>query len=419
VSATDDELEPLEEPALPACSAPLWRNRDYLLLAGGQAVSALGSNVSLLAFPLLVLGLTGSPAQAGFVAALRALPYFLFVLPACALVDRWDRKRVMILCDSGRALSLGGIPLALALGHLTMAQVYATALVEGTLYVFFDLAEAACLPRVVAREQLAAASAQSAATGGAAALIGPPLGGVLYGLGRAAPFLADAVSYVASALSLRFVRTAFQGERSAGPRALRAEIAEGLRWLWRQPLLRTLAFLTGGINGAFPDAGTLILIVLTRQRHATPAATGLVLAVGSVGYIVGSLLAPLVRRRLQVGRLILATFWLFALLWPLYAVSSSLTMLAAVAAGLSLLDPIYDITQFSYRLARIPDALQGRVNSAYRLVALATPPLGLALAGALLQAIGATGTILAFGAYLLALAVAASLNRHVRTATER
>jgi hypothetical protein len=142
-----------------------------------------------------------------------------------------------------------------------------------------------------------------------------------------------------------------------------------------------------------------------------------VLAVGSAGYIVGSVLAPLVRQRLRVGHLIMGTFGLFALVWPLYAVSSGLVGLTAVAAGLSLLDPIYDITQFSYRIARIPDALQGRVNSAYRLIALATPPLGLALAGAMLQAIGARGTILAFGAYLLALAAAASVNRHVRTAT--
>jgi MFS family permease len=235
------------------------------LLASGQTLSALGSNVSQLAFPLLVLGLTGSPAQAGFVAALRALPYVLFVLPAGALVDRWDRKRTMILCDAGRALILGSIPVALALGRLMLAQLYLTSLVEGTLYVVFDLAEAASLPRVVEREQLSAASAQSAVTGGAAALLGPPLGGMLFGLGRTVPFLADVASYLVSVLSLCGVRTEFQGQRSMARRALRTEVAEGLAWLWRQPLLRTLAFLTGGINFVFPDTGTLILIVLTRQ----------------------------------------------------------------------------------------------------------------------------------------------------------
>src|SRR6266496_4543766 len=138
---------------------PLWRNRDFLLLISGQAVSSVGSQVSLVAFPLLILALTNSPAQTGLMTALRGLPFALFCLPAGALIDRWDRKCVMILCDIGRALALGSIPLAFALGHLTLAQLYIVSLIEGTLFVFFSLAEAACLPRVVAKEQIPAATA--------------------------------------------------------------------------------------------------------------------------------------------------------------------------------------------------------------------------------------------------------------------
>src|SRR5947209_7686412 len=102
----------------------LWRNHDFLLLWGGQVVSATGSQVSLLAFPWLILAISGSPAQAGLIAAIRSIPYILFGLPAGALVDRWNRKRVMILCDTGRALALGSIPIAFALGHLTTLQLY-------------------------------------------------------------------------------------------------------------------------------------------------------------------------------------------------------------------------------------------------------------------------------------------------------
>src|SRR5215470_19329598 len=116
----------------------LWRNRDYVLLWSGQMVSSIGTQVSMLAFPLLVLAITHSPAQAGIVAALRGLPYALFILPAGALIDRWDRKRVMILCDTGRALALGSIPLALALGQLTLVQLYLVSLIEGTLFIFFS-----------------------------------------------------------------------------------------------------------------------------------------------------------------------------------------------------------------------------------------------------------------------------------------
>src|SRR5262245_19027721 len=123
----------------------LWRNRDFVLLWSGQAISAAGTEVALLAYPLLVLVLTRSPAQAGIVGALRTLPYVVLCLPVGALVDRWDRRRVMIVCDSGSALAVGSVPLALALGRLTLAQLYVVALVEGTLYVFFNLANTACL----------------------------------------------------------------------------------------------------------------------------------------------------------------------------------------------------------------------------------------------------------------------------------
>src|SRR5437588_9580179 len=202
----------------------LWRNRDYMLLWSGQIVSNVGSMVSQLAFPLLILALTGSPAQAGLAGALRALPYLIFSLPAGALIDRWDRRRVMIICDTGRALSLASIPFALAIGQLTVLQLLIVSAIEGTLYAFFNTAEAACLPRVVAKEQLPAATAQNMATDGINALIGPPLGGALYALGSMLPFLADAISYFASVISLFFIKANFQELRVAARRKLWVEI---------------------------------------------------------------------------------------------------------------------------------------------------------------------------------------------------
>src|SRR5215467_12536324 len=138
----------------------LWRNRDYLLLWSGQALSDIGGAVSELAFPLLVLAVTHSPAEAGFVAALRALPAMLFSLLAGVLVDRWDRKRVMLVCDTGRALSLASIPLAYALGHLTIWQLSLNAFLEGTLLIGFALAKTAAVSQVVAQSQLTTAVAQ-------------------------------------------------------------------------------------------------------------------------------------------------------------------------------------------------------------------------------------------------------------------
>src|SRR5207302_8651341 len=217
---------------------PLWRNRDFILLWSGQVVSTVGTRVTGVAFPLLVLAQTHSPARAGLVGFAQTLPYMLFYLPAGALVDRWNRKRVMLVADAGRALALGSLGLALALHTFLLAQIIAVAFVEGTLFVFFSLSESAALPQIVPKEQLPTAVAQNQARIQGADLVGQPLGGTLFGLSRLLPFAADAISYAISFVSLLFVRPAFQAERERTPTRLRAEIAEGVVWLWRQPFLR-------------------------------------------------------------------------------------------------------------------------------------------------------------------------------------
>src|SRR5215467_8588714 len=219
----ESQVKPIEEVneapqiGVPGRSVPLWLNRDYILLWSGQMISAIGSRVSMLAFPLFVLALTHSPAQAGLIGAMRGLPYALFMLPAGALIDRWNRKRVMILCDIGRAIALGSIPLALVLGRLTIAQIYVVSLVEGTLFTFFSLAHIACLPHVVSKEQLPTAVAQESIIDSVTELIGPSIGGVLYGIGRVVPFLTDAISYGASVVSLLLIKAEFQEERNPEP----------------------------------------------------------------------------------------------------------------------------------------------------------------------------------------------------------
>ncbi len=394
---------------------PLWRNRDYLLLWSGQAVSSVGSEASQLALPLLILSITHSPAQAGLAGALRALAYLFLGLPAGALVDRWDRKRTMILCDAGRTLALGSIPLALALGHLTMAQLYVVSLVEGTLYVFFGLAESAALPRVVAKAQLPAATAQNEVTGGVVTLVGPSLGGALFGLARALPFLADTISYAGSVLSLFWIHLPFQAERPRQPQRLRAEIWEGLSWLWREPVARSLVLLHGGLIFSYGGMTLLVLVIAEHQR-AAPLAIGLMFGIGGLGGMLGALLGSQAHKRLRLGHIMVGAFWLFAMLWLLYAVAPSLLALGAILAAFWVVDEIYDVAQISYRLALVPDALRGRVNGAFRLVFFGCEALSIALTGLLLQRLGVLGTILCFEVALVLLALAATLDRGLRTA---
>lgn len=230
----------------------LWRNRDFLLIWSGQTVSTLGTNISRLALPLLVLALTRSPALAGLLAAVRQLPYLLVSLPAGALVDRWDRKRAMIFCDLLRWLALGSVPLAFVLGHLTLVHLYLVALIEGTAYVVFSLAQISALPHVVEPAHLPRAYALDTTTEYMGTLLGPGLSAFIIGLvptvalGAILAYLADSASYLVSVLSLLGVRVSFQVERvkSDQPRRLWREIAEGLRFLWQQRDLRYMALLT-------------------------------------------------------------------------------------------------------------------------------------------------------------------------------
>lgn len=397
----------------------LWRNRDYMLLWGGQTVSSVGTGVSRLAFPLLALDLTRSALQAGLIGALEALPYVILSLPAGALIDRWDRKRVMILCDTGRALAMGSVPVALLLGRLTVTQLYLVALVEGTLFVFFNLAEVACLPRVVTPAELPAATAQNMATDGIAGLISPQLGGALYGLRQLLPFAADAISYACSVASLFFIQARFQGERAAhAQRSLRAEIGEGLTWLWHQPLIRYIAFLTGGWN--FAMAGeALFIIILARQQHASDFVIGTLFAIGGAGGILGSIVAAPIQRRFRFGPVIIVTVWISALAVPFFLLAPSPLWLGVVEAVAFVTGPIYNVVQFSYRLSLIPDDLQGRVNSVFRLLAFGLQPLGLALTGVLIQSIHVAPTVLVLAACMIVLAVITTLNPRVRHASVR
>lgn len=393
----------------------LWRNRDYVLLWCGQAISTIGGSVSDLAFPLLVLVITGSPAQAGLVAALNALATALVTLPAGVLVDRWDRKRVMLFCDVCRFVSMASIPLAFASGHLTIYQLYITSLLEGTLARFFDLAHTASLGQVVEEAQLSTAVVLDEVMEGTTALGGPSLSGLLFGLGRALPFLADAISYAVSVLTLLLICRPFQGKREAGRRRLLAEVRVGVDWMWRQPFIRAMTLLMA-FSAAFITGGPLTIIVLAQQRGASPFVIGSIFALGGIGSIIGALLAPMIGRRLSVGHSVLLCRWLFALLWPLYALMPVPWMMGLVEFGIGFADPIEDVPYFSYRLKLIPEELRGRVLSVCRLFPATTRPLGLFITGLLLQWIGAVPTLLISWLALLLSALVITCSRQIRQA---
>lgn len=299
---------------------PLRRNRDFQLLWGGQAVSVMGSQISKIAYPLLVLALTGSPAKAGIAGSAAMLGYLLFPLPAGALADRFDRKRMMIACDAIRLAAVGSIALAGSVAHISYVQVLVTGFVEGSASVFFSLAQRAALPMIVHVSQRSVAVSQNEARNFGALLAGPAVGGSLFGLSQAAPFAADALTYVASLATLPFIKAPMQERSRDAPRAsaqavrgaLVRDLREGLAWTWREPFLRYSAFFAGAVN-VLLQVLTLGLIVLARHDGASAAETGFIVACYGVGGLAGAFVAPWVQRRLPAGLTITGCMWVWAL----------------------------------------------------------------------------------------------------------
>lgn len=402
--------------ALPASAPiPLRRNRDFQLLWSGQAVSVLGSEISAIAYPLLVLALTSSPALAGIVGFAGRLPNLLLPLPAGALVDRWDRRRLMIVCDVGRGGALASLALALLLGHLSMAQILAVAFVEGTLGVLFRLAQLGAVRRVVPAEQLPAALSQEEGRMRGAGLLGRPVGGLLFGLGQLLPFLADAASYVASVGTLLLIRSRFQEDRVAERRHMIAEIREGLVWLWNQPFLRMAAALVAASNLLF-QALVLVLIVLARERGAPPSLIGLMLGGAGLGGLFGALCASWFQRRLPAKAVVIGANWVWAVLMPLVVFAPNLYALGGVLALMAFIGPAWNVVMGTYRLRLTPDALLGRVASAGSMLAAGALPLGSLMGGLLIQSIGPVGASVVLSSGMLLLAVAGTVSPSVRHA---
>jgi len=388
----------------------LWRNRDFMLLWSGQVVSTVGMRVSSLAYPLLVLAHTGSALQAGVVGFAQGLPFLVVYLPAGALVDRLDRKRVMIFSDGVRALVLLTVVAAVLLGGPTLPHLAAAVFLDGACFVFFQLSESAALPHLVHQRQLPSALAQNQAREHGAELAGQPLGGVLFALGHAVPFAVNAVSFLVSLLSLLGVRPRLQEQRPAYGRGLLADIGEGLTWLWRQHFLRVIAGLIGATNLVL-NALPLVLIVRAQGMGARPALIGVLLAFSGVAAILGAIAAPWLHRRIPARVVVVGSLWVWgAGTAVLVAMPTPLTMGLAYGAT-ALIGPLFNVVVTAYRYALAPDRLQARTQSATRLIGWGAIPLAPLLAGVLLSTVGSTGTLLVLAAIMAGVALTASLAR--------
>jgi MFS family permease len=392
----------------------LWRNRNFLLFETGRFLSSFGSSLSSIAYPLLVLALTHSPAKAGIVTFARTIPQPLLSLVAGAAADRGDRKRQMILADGIRFVALATLGTLVLAGSAEWWLVAGVGLIEGVGSTLFMGASAGALRAVVPRHQLPDAIGARRAWGSTVLLAGPPLGGALFQLGRAVPFLADAVSYLFSTASILRLRTPFQERRERNRTPLRKQFVEGIAFLWSRPFLRTCAFLYG-LGNPLISGILFALVVIGRSQGLTGGEIGILTAALGASSLLGSLLSPLARRVLSIRTIMVLEYasyfgaWLFVI-WP------SVYALLAVIVPFGLAAPITDSVVDGYRIAMTPDRLLGRVEAARTTIAQVALPLGPLVAGLLLEHVSSRVTIAVFAGCALSLFAWGALSPAIRGA---
>ncbi|MFF7994386.1 MFS transporter [Kitasatospora xanthocidica] len=373
--------------------ARLFGHRDFRLLLTGAAAAQTGSQVTLVALPLVaVMVLDATPFEVGLLTAAETAAFLLVGLPAGAWLDRMRKLPVLIRADLVRCLAVGSIPPAAALGVLTMPQLYVVALVTGVATVFFDVAHQSFLPAVLPREQLVGGNGALETVRSSAQIAGPGLGGGLVQLlGAPVAIVADAFGYLASALLLAPIKVEEPRPEPEPGRSLRAEVGEGVRFVLGHPLLRAIATATAVSNLFAAVLMAVQTVFWVRVLDLSPGVIGILLSTSAVGGLAGALCAGYLARRVGQARLI----WLstvvtapFAVLWPLSGAGAGV-VLFGLASGVVLFGAVaYNVAQVSFRQSVCPPALLGRMNATMRFLVWGTLPIGALGGGIVADAAG-------------------------------
>ncbi len=402
----------------------LWRHPDFVRLWAGQTISQFGSQITVLALPLAaVLNLKASAAEMGVLGAAQFAPFLLFGLFAGVWVDRLHRRPILIAADVGRMLLLAWVPFAALLGILRMEQLFIVGFLVGVLTLFFDVAYQSYLPALVPRTDLVEGNSKLEVSRSVAQIAGPGLAGGLVQLATAPlAILVDSMSFLVSVVSLLLIRAPEPPLPAAHLRnSISHDIGEGLDVVLRNPVLRSIAGCTGTSNLFGNIIFAVFVLYATRDLGIAPGPLGLIFSIGSVGALVGSVIAGRAVQQLGLGPTLIAAILLggvATLVIPLATGSPFVVMLLLTAAYflMSIASPVYNINQVSLRQAITPDSVQGRMNATMRFIVWGTIPIGSLIGGALGSIIGLRETLLvgAIGSLLPVLWLALSPVRSLR-----
>jgi len=409
-------------------TASLWRNRSFVAMWSAGTISIFGSLITRTALPFAaILVLNAGPLEVSALRGVEQVAALIFGLVAGAWVDRLRRRPIMIWADIGRAILLGSIPVAFLAHSLGMTQLVVVAFFAAVLSTIFDVAERSYLPSIVPREQLVSANSAITAAGSVAEFTSFGLGGFLINLLKAPIAIAvDAVSFVVSALLLSRIRTEEAPPKPAHDREpVLREIREGIRITAGSPVLRALALAHGGTHIAWGVFGTGYLLYATRELDLDPAAIGVIAAIGGLGSLAGSVVAPRAVRRFGVGRTILGGMVLFAVgdvlipLAPSHAALLGATFLIAQQLIGDSGGTVYEIVETSLVQSSVDNRIIGRVNASFFTFTTLMTLAGVVIGGVVGEYLGlriAFG-IAVLGAVLSIAVIWFSPVRHIRDTT--
>ncbi|MEU9510912.1 MFS transporter [Micromonospora sp. NPDC048170] len=388
----------------------LTGNRDFLLLWVGSGVSALGSRATSISYTLLVFWSTGSAAAASLVTFAALLPNLVTQLPAGALVDRWDRRRTMVLCNAGRIVAIGSVAVAVARDSVWLPHLMAVAFVEASLGICYALAERAAVFNVVSADQYGAATAANESRANAASILGQPAGTLLYALTRWAPFGFALLMHLISLVTLLFVRRDLQAPKARAdePGGLLARVREGFVFIWGQVYLRRALGLFAASNILFQVLG-LGLVVIVKNQGGSPPTVGVLLVVNSVFGMAGAMTSNFYLGRWGIRRIIMGVNISWAVLMPLIGLAPGLVVVGAIFALIHYGAGISNVAGMLYVLQSAPDHLRGRAGSIVMLLSSGANSLGALFAGFLLDSTSITKAMLIVGGAMGVIAVLAVL----------
>lgn len=383
-----------------ATTTSLWRNGPFLRLWTGQTASSVGSQLGRLAIPVLAVSvLQATEFQVGLLTAVETAAFLLIGLPAGAWVDRWLKRRVMLIADLARAIVLASVPIMFFAGVLTIWQLMVVGAIVGVASVFFDVAYQSYLPVLVDLKQLGEGNSKLETTGQLARVTGPALAGALLAIVRPAVLIGlDAVTFLLSFIALSTIRDHEVPKPIADRRPLVTEIKEGMKFVVQEPLLRRIVLTTSTTNLFGMIAMTMIPVLVLRQLDISPAIYGFGLSLGAIGGLLGAMFSARIATLIGEGTAIpvsgvLAGVAIVGLaLMPIFP-NAAVPIFVGSEFLYSFSVLVYNITQVTFRQRICPPRLLGRMNASIRFVVWGVMPIGAIASGLLSTAIGVELTI--------------------------